>query len=55
MQQGLLETLRWVRTVGDLIFIVGSGAVAWQVVKGVIAKPIPHAGATPELDPSLDL
>lgn len=37
MQQGLLETLRWVRTVGDVVFIVGALAVAWQVVKGVFA------------------
>ena len=35
MQQDLLETLRWVRTVGDVIFIVGAVAVSWQVVKGL--------------------
>ncbi len=35
LQQPLLETLRWVRTFGDVIFIVGALAVSWQVVKGV--------------------
>lgn len=35
MQQGFMEMLRWVRTVGDVVFIVGSFAVGWQVVKGV--------------------
>ena len=35
LQQPLLETLRWVRTFGDLVFIVGALAVAWQVVKGL--------------------
>lgn len=32
LQQGLLETLRWIRTFGDVVFIVGAIAVAWQVV-----------------------
>lgn len=36
MQQGLLEMLRWVRTFGDVVFIVGAVAVAWQVVKGLL-------------------
>lgn len=36
MQQPLLETLRWVRTFGDMVFIVGGFAVAWQVVTGVL-------------------
>lgn len=35
MQQGLLQTLRWVRTIGDIVFIIGSAAVAWQVIKGL--------------------
>lgn len=35
MQQPLLETLRWVRTFGDVVFIVGALALAWQVVSGV--------------------
>lgn len=46
MQQGLLETLRWVRTVGDVVFIVGAIAVAWQVVKGVFT--------TGQSEPGLD-
>ena len=37
MQQDLLVTLRWIRTVGDIIFIVGALAVTWQVVKGLLA------------------
>jgi len=32
LQQGFLETLRWVRTFGDVVFILGALAVAWQVV-----------------------
>jgi len=38
MQQDLLKTLRWIRTFGDVVFIVGAIAVAWQVVKGVFAS-----------------
>lgn len=30
--QGFLETLRWVRTFGDVVFMVGAIAIAWQVV-----------------------
>jgi nitric oxide reductase subunit B len=36
MQQGFLQTLRWVRTFGDVVFIVGAVAVAWQVVTGLL-------------------
>lgn len=32
LQQELLQTLRWVRTFGDVVFIVGVVALAWQVV-----------------------
>nr|WP_286207674.1 nitric-oxide reductase large subunit [Hephaestia sp. MAHUQ-44] len=32
LQQGFLETLRWIRTFGDVVFIVGAIAIAWQVV-----------------------
>ncbi|WP_428852838.1 nitric-oxide reductase large subunit [Imbroritus primus] len=32
LQQDFLETLRWIRTFGDVVFIVGAIAVAWQVV-----------------------
>lgn len=35
MQQGILETLRWIRTFGDIVFIVGAVALAWQVTIGV--------------------
>lgn len=37
LQQGYIEALRWVRTVGDIVFIVGAIAVAWQVIKGLFA------------------
>ncbi|MDR9469318.1 nitric-oxide reductase large subunit [Marinospirillum sp.] len=39
MQQDLLHALRWIRTFGDVIFIVGALAVTWQIVKGVLGKP----------------
>ncbi|BFM11979.1 nitric-oxide reductase large subunit [Simiduia litorea] len=32
MQSDLLVTLRWVRTFGDVVFIVGALALAWQVL-----------------------
>ncbi|NLY63797.1 MAG: nitric-oxide reductase large subunit [Alcaligenaceae bacterium] len=35
LQQGFLETLRWIRTIGDVVFIVGGFAVIWQVIIGV--------------------
>ncbi|MBO1520110.1 nitric-oxide reductase large subunit [Oceanisphaera pacifica] len=35
MQQGLLQTLRWIRTFGDIVFIVGALAVTWQVIIGL--------------------
>src|SRR5690606_17807012 len=34
MQQPLLQALRGVRTLGDVVFIVGAVAVSWQVVRG---------------------
>ncbi len=37
MQQPLLQTLRWVRTFGDVVFIVGAVAMALQVVLGLVA------------------
>jgi nitric oxide reductase subunit B len=36
MQQDFLQTLRWIRTIGDVVFIVGGLAIAWQVVTGVL-------------------
>jgi len=38
MQQELLQTLRWIRTFGDVVFIVGAIAVAWQVVLGLASR-----------------
>src|SRR3546814_20088785 len=35
MQQPLLQTLRWVRTFGDVVFIVGALSTFWQVVVGL--------------------
>ncbi|MCW9709469.1 nitric-oxide reductase large subunit [Avibacterium sp. 21-586] len=39
MQQDLFVTLRWVRIVGDVIFVVGALSFFWQMVKMVFAKP----------------
>lgn len=36
MQQDIMQTLRWIRTFGDVVFIVGAVAVSWQVVSGVL-------------------
>ena len=38
LQQDILETLRWIRTFSDVVFIVGALAVAWQVFIGVTGK-----------------
>ena len=38
MQQDLLQTLRWVRTFGDVVFIIGALGVAWQVVIGLCRR-----------------
>ena len=48
MQQPFIQTLRWVRTFGDVVFIVGALSVAWQVVIGVFGTRAPAAptGAT---------
>jgi len=35
LQQPILVALRWIRTFGDVVFIVGALAVSWQVVIGV--------------------
>jgi len=42
MQQPILQTLRWVRTFGDVVFIVGAVSFAWQVVLG-LAQRAPRA------------
>jgi nitric oxide reductase subunit B len=46
MQTDLLIALRWIRTIGDVVFIVGALAVSWQVVKGVfsIERVTPSVG-----------
>ena len=41
MQQPFMQTLRWVRTFGDVVFIVGALAMAWQVVRGVFGSRAP--------------
>ncbi|MCZ4316143.1 nitric-oxide reductase large subunit [Comamonadaceae bacterium G21597-S1] len=38
MQQDILQTLRWVRTFGDVVFIVGAVAMAAQVVLGLLGR-----------------
>ena len=38
MQQDLLQTLRWVRTFGDVVFIIGALAMTWQVISGVFSS-----------------
>ncbi|EER59746.1 nitric oxide reductase large subunit [Acidovorax delafieldii 2AN] len=47
MQQPFIQTLRWVRTFGDVVFIVGALSVSWQVVSGLFGAraPVPAAGA----------
>lgn len=37
MQQDFLETLRWIRTIGDVVFIMGGLAVVWQIIVAVFA------------------
>lgn len=39
MQQDILQGLRWVRTLADLIFIGGACCIAWQVTKNIFGKP----------------
>ena len=39
MQQDILQTLRWVRTFGDVVFIVGAVSMALQVVLGLLDRP----------------
>jgi nitric oxide reductase subunit B len=51
MQQPLLQTLRWVRTFGDLVFIGGAVAMALQVVLGLLGKA-PAARPATRLDPA---
>lgn len=49
MQQPTLVFLRWFRTVGDVVFIVGALAVTWQVVLGLRSSSAqPALDAAPE-------
>ncbi|MFN2362505.1 MAG: nitric-oxide reductase large subunit [Marinobacter sp.] len=48
MQSDILQILRWVRTIGDVVFIVGALAVTWQVVKGVFFPDLKPIEAMPE-------
>jgi nitric oxide reductase subunit B len=52
MQQPLLETLRWIRTIGDVVFIVGAVTVTWQVVKGVFSSGNRSGGSPRSAAPS---
>lgn len=38
MQQDILQGLRWVRTLADLIFIGGTCCIAWQVSKNIFGN-----------------
>jgi len=38
MQQDLLQTLRWMRTLGDVVFMVGAFAVIGQITIGLLSK-----------------
>ncbi|WP_018417409.1 cbb3-type cytochrome c oxidase subunit I [Teredinibacter turnerae] len=58
LQSDVLVTLRWVRTIGDVVFIIGALAVTWQVVKGVFnintqqVTPVLYSEAVTEASPS---
>ena len=38
MQQAHLQTLRWIRTIGDVVFIIGAVAIAAQIALGLFKK-----------------
>lgn len=40
MQQSHMQTLRWMRTLGDVVFIVGALAVASQVALSLFKRPV---------------
>lgn len=46
-EQDILQTLRWVRTFGAVVFITGAVAMALQVVLGLLGKK--PALAAPEV------
>ena len=37
-QNPIIHTLRWVRTIGDVVFIIGAVAFGMQIVKGLLHK-----------------
>ena len=45
-QTPIIHTLRWVRTIGDVVFILGAVAFGAQIVKGLLHKE-PVDAATP--------
>ncbi|OZB14904.1 MAG: nitric oxide reductase large subunit [Marinobacter sp. 34-60-7] len=47
MQKDILQFLRWFRTIGDVVFIVGALAVTWQVVKALFFPTQAPAYAVP--------
>ncbi|WP_309681449.1 nitric-oxide reductase large subunit [Polaromonas sp.] len=52
MQQPLLQTLRWIRTFGDVVFITGAVAMALQVVLGLLGKQPALAAPGSRLEPA---
>lgn len=38
MQQDVLQVLRWVRMIGDTVFIFGAFTFAWQIIKTLVGK-----------------
>ena len=58
LQQDYLQTLRWLRVIGDTIFAIGTLALAWFViglktgwsVRVGTDLPAPDAAATPRRD-----
>ncbi|WP_028357872.1 nitric-oxide reductase large subunit [Brackiella oedipodis] len=38
MQQDILHTLRWLRTIPDVVFIVGALFIFWEVLRGLFVK-----------------
>jgi nitric oxide reductase subunit B len=43
LQQHHVITLHWLRTVGDVIFIIGALSIIWQIVRGVLFEdPAPR-------------
>ncbi|MFC3338414.1 nitric-oxide reductase large subunit [Paracandidimonas soli] len=47
LQQDFLQTLRWVRTFGDVVFIAGALAWVWEVVRGLFGLGGSQPAAVP--------